>query len=320
MSFFVSNTNTVNVQQQIYNSVFNSSIQNCVNVCSQEQDDNLVFVDSKVGNITLNQTCQVVGNSCMLKTLVDTNIDNVLESLAKQKIFSETDLSALNFGSNSSNTVNADQMIRNIISQTVASTCKEGSDQTKEVNLTFISSTAGDISIGQDSNISSNTCTLNNAIKTVLANKEVSKTDQGITNIGILGIIAAIILFVVIGIVIVVIVHGKTLMTQSNSQKNLVKEQEKYQQEQKDNYNEELEKEEQLYNQKVKTSYAKPQSKPLVKLDNNLPPVTRNIRNDLSNNIRDNIKKQANNVYKSLNDRLSPVRSPVRSPFRTTSF
>lgn len=206
--FFSSYGETVKLQQSIFNQVMQSSTSNCVSSCEQDQDINIVAVNSNIGTLDISQRCQVLGNSCVIKTIFDSTIDNLQQSLVKQAESIESDLTTLSFGTNASETVDLNQAIRNTQSQINNVNCKSDSTQTKYVNITLINTTADDILISQDSAVDSNSCTINNSLKSYIKNNQIAKVDQSIKSYGMLAIIAAIIIMVVIGIIVVVVVHG----------------------------------------------------------------------------------------------------------------
>jgi len=222
MSFLASYEESVKLQQSILNTVMQSSTASCISSCEQDQDINIVAINSVLGTLDISQRCQVMGNSCLMKVSLDSTVDNIQKALIKQAESIESDLTTLDFGLNSNESVTLNQAIRNQVSQIVSTNCKSDSKQTKYTNITLINTKANEILLSQDSAVDSNSCSINNALKSYVKNEQTAKIDQSIKKYGMLAIIAAIIIMVVIGIIVVVVVHGgvKVYSAKKSSQNN----------------------------------------------------------------------------------------------------
>ena len=123
--------------QSISNDVRQSSLSSCINSCSNTRTSLTVSViDSTLQLLDLSQVCSVVSSSCVLKTDLDSSIENILSSTSKQSQQKEMDLLSIDFGSYNQS-IDINQQFRNNISQVMSSTCATTSSNT-DINPTIV--------------------------------------------------------------------------------------------------------------------------------------------------------------------------------------
>jgi cobalamin biosynthesis Mg chelatase CobN len=172
-----------NARQYIYNNVVQSSKENCVISCTNNSSDFLVLLDNVniKGNVDFSQYCGIQGATCLLKSYIDSNINNVINSIAQQTQIAEADIFAIDF-SKYNQSVNVNQQIVNNVTQVSSASCQQSVDNSNSNNV-FIavdSSIGGNLNLSQRGDINNVTCSLNNMISNQVSNSETSKSTQSI--------------------------------------------------------------------------------------------------------------------------------------------
>jgi hypothetical protein len=132
-----------------------------------------------------------------MATNLDAQVNNVVDSLAKQRL---TSLDGLGFGilnkTEQTNVVNLKQDVFNKLAQIIDNTCSASSVQNIQGNLIYArnSNIGGNIGFTQDSEVSAS-CIMNSVAKMQLSNKLSSTVDQAATAIDAFGLIIMIVIF-----------------------------------------------------------------------------------------------------------------------------
>ena len=184
-------------------SIVNSSLQNVANYCTitcdnDISDTSITFIGGNV-NFSLNQTCSIVGSECMVKNVIQTQVDNLIQNIIKQQESNLGIFSLLGPGSNES--TNITNAIQNQVSQLINNTCNISSENSTSNVTVFADDVNGNFSIGQTGQVSKATCTLDTMAKVVLNNSvlnSVTQSESSCGNILSILIIVAVILVAII--------------------------------------------------------------------------------------------------------------------------
>jgi hypothetical protein len=179
-------------------SIVNDSLQNVANYCTITCVNNINNVDyTFIGgdvSFNINQSCSIVGSECMVKNLVGTQVDNLIQNIVKQ---TESNLGIFSlFGPASNESTNITNAIENQISQIISNTCRIESSNNVTNSSVFAQDIKGNFSIGQTGQVSKSDCALDTVAKVVLNNKVQNQVTQTESSCGsILGIL------IIVGIV-----------------------------------------------------------------------------------------------------------------------
>lgn len=189
-------TNAALEAQNVSNSSIQTSKNYCESVCGNDNKNvNVIIQNSTNVNIDFQQTCSVLGSSCTVKNSLDSSITNMLEATAKQTVVNVSNFLEYN---KSNNFTSITQNIRNNMAQLISNTCKNVSQNTNENIYVYVGNAkAVKVDFAQSGTVSNANCAYDNAAKITVYNSETAKVTQSVKNIGILGIIAAIIVLII---------------------------------------------------------------------------------------------------------------------------
>lgn len=196
-----SQSSTIDENQEVVTNIAQSAFGYCNIEASQDIEGNVVTDIGGTGNINLKQQLGFESSQCSMSQILDTNVKNILASIAKQKTtkvggFPDIDFSTIN------QDVDIAQHIRNTLTQQMYEQCQMGTNQQIRNNYVFAQDTKGDINLSQTGNVTGASCTMSAAAKATVQNSESAKASQISTMIDIIGlIIIAIIVIVIIGAV-----------------------------------------------------------------------------------------------------------------------
>lgn len=199
------NTSVNKSTQTTLNQIMQTSTASCSATCVQIQSGNVVFInDSNTGNITFNQTC-TVNAQCTINNAVEASATTVQKAIqngsAKTSWFG-------GFGVNTAINL-SNQEIKNMITQTLNSTCNNGVSQVQTGNLVYVNnSNTGDIGFNQDSDLVS-TCVLNNNARGVVSSTQSADQTANTGAAGLAGIIILVIIIIVIIVIIALVSSNK---------------------------------------------------------------------------------------------------------------
>lgn len=212
-----SNSSRAKEIQTLNNSIVQSSSETCKATCSNIQNGDSTIISGSVieGNLNaFSQVCQVDA-SCVLKNQISTQIQDILESVAKQT--QQLDESFLSIFSDTHNKESStiEQSITNSVTQLLNSSCTATSSNVQSDDIFVLSNSqalSGVIAFSQTGNATSS-CTINNISKVKLFNKELAEIsqEQRIENIFV-AIIALIVAALVIGGFLLFLFFGGSLL------------------------------------------------------------------------------------------------------------
>lgn len=206
--------NTTNLTQNIINSMYQQSTEQCQATCSDIAQGNTIIVDNvNVGAdfIGINQVCQAQAG-CVMETNLQSSSQNIIDSLIKQTNGVETGpfnmVTSLGNdffgGGNQSNVSNITTTISNMMQQNLSSFCNSYSNEIADGNVIVLGGSGNDkvgfVGVNQ-TNTANASCTMKNYAKMQAYNQNSATIEQTNKNIDVTGIIA-----IIIGAIIVVIV------------------------------------------------------------------------------------------------------------------
>jgi hypothetical protein len=199
-------------------SIANTALQQVSNYCTITCNNDISNLDITIigGESTVNieQTCSIMGSECMIKSLLQTQISNLISNILKQTQSNLGIFSLIGPGMNES--VNISNAIKNQISQIITNSCIVADTQTITNTSVFAQDADTTLNFIQNGNINKASCALDTVTKLVLNNSVLNNVDQNQSSCGdiltillIIGIIAiVIILFPLISAVIGVAARG----------------------------------------------------------------------------------------------------------------
>lgn len=200
---------TYKARQQIINNVLQISNEKCVNTCVNLTENDITIISNSTisGNVDFSQKCTIQGVSCVLQSYLDSNIENITNSISQQEQMVETDILSIDFGKYSE-TVNVQQQIANNISQMSSEACKTSVSNDQEHNLIVLTgdTIGGDFTKAQNGIITNSSCVLNNVVSQQITNEESSKSTQSITK-------GSVLLFAIQAIIAVAILIAALVVT-----------------------------------------------------------------------------------------------------------
>lgn len=203
-----------NISQNNYQTISNLmqqvSNQSCINSCTESSQLNITAVDTTFeGDITNNISCQINNSSCLLKSSLNTELTNTLNSTQKGSISELEGLFTLLqslIGDKDTVNQNNYQSIINEVSQTVNNTCRNDPTSTNSTNLNFQGDTIeGNINLNEIAGDTKAQCVLQNMSSIYANNSETNSQSASITKID--GLFAAVIA-IVVAIVLVIMILG----------------------------------------------------------------------------------------------------------------
>ena len=192
---------TVRQNQEVSNKVLQVSQQNCSASCTAYQDNNtIIIIDSKTGDLGLNNVCTIDNFSCTINNYFESNIDSILKSMADQNVQAS---SGFTFDFRLSNqTVDLNQLIENSVTQIQKSSCQVSTFVEQNGNFVYAeNSTTGNVVLNNEGNVSNSSCKLDNTAKSTTDADETSESSQAAK------FTSALAMFIIL-IVIIVIIGG----------------------------------------------------------------------------------------------------------------
>lgn len=215
-------TQVMNNTSKNTNIVLQSSNQTCTTYNNVNVDNNAIIVENSTidGDFYGANAGTSLDASCAIVSSMSNIVENILGSIAKQKI-SETTSFANDFKilGVATQTYNLDQSINNNISQINNALCDTSNMQSVTGNYVYVANSkiGGNFKgVSLDSNASAN-CAMSNAMKNLTFNSIKSDTDLGSESQGmwttLLASVCSVIAFGIILLVVVVLIGGVTAVT-----------------------------------------------------------------------------------------------------------
>lgn len=190
------------LEQDFMNNVTQKTQMKCSNSVKASANDNIVIIDgSKIGGDVTGVTNQVSTDaSCLMTATMDNNIENILNSLSKQKFKSQNDLfNGFQWGI-STNISDVKQSITNNISQILNSTCSNDTESSANNNYVYLkdSTVKGNfVGVTNKTNSSFN-CAMTNMMKNATYNKAHADNNQVIKTKGVMATAMAVIAIIIV--------------------------------------------------------------------------------------------------------------------------
>jgi hypothetical protein len=197
-------SSTIKSNNQVSNNLIQTSYQSCHIGCHPTQKSNITIINSKTGNINVDQLCAIDNVQCIMSTNFDASLENILESMASQDNSAVNGFS-INFAGIKQN-VDLNQLIENQITQIQTSSCDINEEEVEAVNMFVLNSQTGDINMSQKGTISNALCNMDNTAKATSYSKATADATQKASVKTIAGMFIALLVLCIIIIVIVMIV------------------------------------------------------------------------------------------------------------------
>lgn len=185
----------------IANSIVNGSLQNVANYCSITCNDNISNLDVVLvgGNdtVNINQSCSIIGAECLVKNVINSQIDNLVNDVIKQSSSNMGIFSLL--GPSSSETANITNALKNQVSQIITNTCYISSDNSISNVGVFVQDANFNLNIAQTGSVNKSECVLDTVAKILINNSiqnDVKQTESSCGNI--LGILIVVIVILIL--------------------------------------------------------------------------------------------------------------------------
>lgn len=209
-------TNVYSDQQEFLTKITNDNSQTCSTSVVTIQDDNIVMVsgDTIAGNLyVIGNTGTQISSSCAITSTMDTNVSNIMTSIAEQVNSSDSSVfgsGLFSGGKDQDNTVNVKQNIANIISNVNNELCNTSVMTSQENNFVYVTNTTvgGDLyGIVNSGETVNSTCNMNNYMKTSTYNQGQSSSTQALKFKSFMGeLVGALALIAVIIIILLIVV------------------------------------------------------------------------------------------------------------------
>lgn len=188
------------------NTILQASTQTCELICTTEFNNNVLIAINYTGSINITQSCVISNSTCKLKAAFDANIENIIETTVEQ---SADAMGGLSFTFNLQNeAIDISSVVDNSISQIMTSSCRIESSLEKNNNYFLLVNSSGGIDLGQEGEINSSNCSLDNYAKAATFNTALASATQktSLQNIFTFIFIAFIVIILVVGVVLLAFV------------------------------------------------------------------------------------------------------------------
>lgn len=194
----------------VANSIVNSSLEGIANYCSISCNDNISNLDVVLvgGNdtVNINQSCSIIGAECLIKNIMNSQIDNLVSNILNQ---TQSDRSIFDLlGPSTSETVNITNALKNQVSQLISNSCNISSNNNITNVSVFAQDANLDLNISQTGSVNKSQCIMDTVSKLLINNDIKNNIDQKTSGLSLGGFIGIIIL---VAIVIALIIFGPFL-------------------------------------------------------------------------------------------------------------
>jgi hypothetical protein len=200
VGFWNDQSETIKVDQSIVNKILQQAQNKCVFSCKNVNSSDINIINTTVdGDVEISQTCDIIGCSCLMKTLLDNTLINTISDNLSQAESLSDGLLSLSLGSSNSADVDVNTAVKNLASQIVSSNCKtsEENDSYETINVVG-SKINGDFKIDQNSSISQSTCIINNLLKNFDSTSDKLAVKQSIAGSDLLKMLIIIVVIIIV--------------------------------------------------------------------------------------------------------------------------
>jgi hypothetical protein len=192
-------------QVSLATNIANDALQNITNYCSITCTNDVNNVDITIiggeSTINLEQTCSAVGAECLVKNVIQSQIDNMIDNMIKQ---SQSNLGIYSLlGPSSTESANIANSIKNQVSQLITNNCAISSENSITNVSIFAQDADTKLNFVQNGSVSKASCALDTVAKLVLNNQVTNSVAQTQSSCGdilwILIVVAVIIFLVLVG-------------------------------------------------------------------------------------------------------------------------
>ena len=201
---------STNYSTQIQDTM-NDTVQNiqnrCANVCANDSS-NTTYVIEDSSNITfnMNQTCSVVGTSCVARTYLETDIQNVLNAVNNNSVVNDASYGLVNADYNYSY---ISQYIRNNVTQQVDNFCQNTAKNDRNNLFMYVKNVKnGVFDLTQTGTVSNTQCSFDTTAKMSIINQETAKNENSVKNYGLFHDLAGMLGLIIIAVIIVATISG----------------------------------------------------------------------------------------------------------------
>ena len=190
-------------QANLATDILNTSLQNVANYCSitcNNTIDNLnVTIIGGNADITIGQGCSAIGSECMVKNIISSQVQNLIQNLTQQE---ESNLGIYSLlGPASSETSNITNSVKNQVSQLISNTCFiEDNNTITNSNVFAQDPSSLKLTIAQTGNVNKATCALDTVSKLLINNDIKNTAKQSESSCGDI-----LIVLIVVGVILLII-------------------------------------------------------------------------------------------------------------------
>jgi len=208
-----------NQYADLSNSIVNNSLQNIANYCSISCNDNIsnlnVVLIGGDDTININQSCSILGAECIIKNLINTEIENLIDNIVNQKGEAKSIFSL--FGPSSSEDVNITNSMKNQVSQLISNTCSI-SVNNLITNVSVVAQDANlNLSLSQTGSVNKSECILDTVSKLLINNDIKNNVKQEQSGLSLGQFLGIIILITIIAILVIAIPYLTPITTEIGS-------------------------------------------------------------------------------------------------------
>lgn len=223
---FSTTSQSVNESLLASNAVLQSAQSTCSVTCSNESSGNTyVFDGTTAGNLDFSQTCAITGTECLISSYLETNITDIMSSMAKQTeaTMNPIGMSAGNFSSHDES-VDITESVYNSMTQLISNNCAITATNKSTNNYYYYKdATIGNISFAQNASVGNAECVMDTVAKATAKTDQSASSDQSTGCTGYSGsgnsnliIIVVVVIGVLFFVIIIVAVFIKTKAPATN--------------------------------------------------------------------------------------------------------
>lgn len=184
----------------------NDTVQNIQNRCSnacgnQSQNQTYIIEDSSDITFNLDQTCSVVGTSCVARTYLETDIQNTLNAINNNTVVNDASYGLVNLDYDYSY---ISQYIRNNVTQQVDNFCQNNAINDRNNLFVYVKNVKkGLFNLTQTGSVSNTQCSFDTTAKMSIINQETAKNDNTVKNYGLFHDLAGMIGMIIVAVIVV---------------------------------------------------------------------------------------------------------------------
>lgn len=197
---------TLNIDNEVMTDILQATVQYCEMSCRNIMEGNTIIIIGGSGNVDATQSCTITDASCLFKSSFQSSIADIIKNSATQDSKAFSGLS-LDFNASDQN-IRLNTHLVNRITQLLASTCKNESENIKDNNTYILVNHNGDLDLGQQGEVSNVTCSSVNMGKATSSSSISNKASQSSTYVSLLaaGVASLFLIPVIIAVVVLLVI------------------------------------------------------------------------------------------------------------------